>query len=73
MIKIIERGTQPQRAFHYRITCTNCKTIFDCDVDDCGSKVVAQGFIAHAIHCPVCRRICYDWQGGCDKWSVIHD
>ena len=73
MIRIIQKGTPPTPTFHYRIICTQCKTVFDCDVKDCYSKTVAHGFVAHAIDCPVCKRVCYDWQGGCDKWSVIHD
>ena len=73
MIKIVQKGTPPTPVFHYRITCSHCKTIFSCDPNDCGSKIVAQGFVAHAIPCPVCTRTCYDWQGGCDEWSVIYD
>ena len=73
MIKIIKQGEPPRPTFHYQITCTHCKTIFECDASDCYSKAVVHGFVAHAITCPVCRKTCYDWQGGCDQWSVIHD
>ena len=75
MIKIIQKGTPPTPTpnFHYRITCSQCKTRFDCDAKDCYKKNVAQGFIAHAINCPVCGYVCYDWQGGCDEWSVTRD
>lgn len=73
MIKVIKYGKAPRPSYHYQITCTNCKTIFECDSDDCYGKPVAQGFVAHAITCPVCKQTCFDWQGGCDKWSVVHD
>ena len=73
MVKVIKYGETPRPSEHYQITCTNCKTIFECDSSDCFSKPVAQGFVAHAIRCPVCKRTCFDWQGGCDKWAVVHD
>lgn len=73
MIKVIKEGIKPAPNFHYRVTCSNCKTIFQCDSDDCFKKNVAHGFSAHAIRCPVCYKVCFDWQGGCDEWTVIKD
>ena len=73
MIKVIKHGKAPRISEHYQITCSNCKTIFECDSNDCSDKYMGHGFIAHTITCPVCKQICFDWQGGSDKWSVIND
>lgn len=73
MINVIKYGEAPRPFYHYQITCTHCKTIFECDSNDCFGKPVAHGFVAHAIACPVCKQTCFDWQGGCDKWEVVYD
>lgn len=71
MIKVIVRRNAP-KGKHYRITCTHCKSIFECEPTDCYKIPISHGTVVSAIHCPVCKRTCYDWQDGCDEWKEFY-
>jgi hypothetical protein len=62
MIKIIERHTNHiPKDPRYRVECSRCGTIFECNKSDMYKKAVEQGFWDWFIGCPVCARECTNY------------
>lgn len=69
MIKVIKESKKlvmPKQ--EYRITCSECGSIFTCDEDDCFTRPACQGFVCNAITCPVCGETVTDYMN--PNWKI---
>ena len=63
MIKVIEHGLYKYKHV-YTIVCPDCECRFMAEDED-----MYMGHKGLSVHCPDCKRECYEGQGGSDEWT----